>query len=158
MGDSIAQMVHPDHILKGHEVDALGEFEAVYPLTQGITLRVMSKAIKSALSFSRDLDEWIDPNLMEEKGWASWIQALGEAHNPRGNSETSPEFPARERLAYDEFFAHQLTLALAGFCKEMWGPERPSWLFLSPWRQSRRVGRRPSWHPQKFWLSSILPP
>ena len=111
--DSIAQMVHPDHILKSHEVEELGEFEAVYPLTQGVTQRVMSKAVKSALSFARELDEWVDPNLMEEKGWASWLDALKKAHNPRGTTETSPEFPARERLAYDEFFAHQLTLALA---------------------------------------------
>ena len=35
------------------------------------------------------------------------------AHRPAGNSDISPRAKFRERLAYDEIFAHQLTLALA---------------------------------------------
>ena len=38
---------------------------------------------------------------------------MRQAHEPTSLAELSATNPARERLAYDEFFAHQLTLSLA---------------------------------------------
>ena len=46
-------------------------------------------------------------------GWPCWPDALAAAHGPTSQADLSPETPARQRLAYDELFAHQLTLALA---------------------------------------------
>ena len=40
--DGIAQMVHPDHILRPDEAEALPAFEPVYPLTEGLTLKLMA--------------------------------------------------------------------------------------------------------------------
>jgi len=37
--DGIAQMAHPDHILRPGGAETLPEFEPVYPLTQGLTLQ-----------------------------------------------------------------------------------------------------------------------
>ena len=88
------------------------DFEPVYPLTQGVSLKVMTKAAQAALSGAPDLDEWIDPNLVAREGWPAWREALASAHTPRGSEDLSPGAPARTRLAYDELFAHQLTLAL----------------------------------------------
>jgi ATP-dependent DNA helicase RecG len=111
--DGMAQIVHPDHILLPSEIAELPEFEPVYPLTAGITLKTMTKAAAGALERAPDLPEWIDPALKDRRGWPDWQAALKAAHAPAGAADLRPDAPARIRLAYDEFLAHQLTLALA---------------------------------------------
>ncbi|WP_371153467.1 ATP-dependent DNA helicase RecG [Jannaschia sp. 2305UL9-9] len=109
--DGVAQMPHPDHILT--EGEALPAYEPVYPLTAGITAKMMTKAVAASLTRVPSLAEWIDPQLMAERGWPGFGAALADAHHPDGAADLSPGAPARQRLAYDELFAHQLTLALA---------------------------------------------
>ncbi len=111
--DGIGQMVHPDHILTPDDADEIPVFEPVYPLTQGVTQRSMAKAAQAALTRAPELDEWIDPALRAREGWPAWDDALRTAHGPLSNAELAPQSPARQRLAYDELMAHQLTLALA---------------------------------------------
>ena len=109
--DGVAQMPHPDHVLV--EGERLPEFEPVYPLTQGVTSRVMAKAAEAALLRLPDLSEWVDAALVAERGWPGFADALRQAHHPEGAGDLSAGAVARQRLAYDELFAHQLTLALA---------------------------------------------
>ena len=111
--DGIAQMVHPEHVLPPEEAGDMPDFEPVYPLTQGITQKVMTKAVAAALSRAPDLSEWIDPGQKAKAGWPDWHAAVSAAHAPKDLAGLAPGHPARERLAYDEFLAHQLTLALA---------------------------------------------
>jgi len=111
--DGMAQMVHPDHVLLPDEADTLPEFEPVYPLTAGITQKTMVKAATDALARAPDLMEWADAQLVAREGWPGWQAALHLAHAPQGFGAVSLDSPARRRLAYDELFAHQLTLALA---------------------------------------------
>ncbi len=109
--DGMAQMPHPDHVLLPAESGEVPDFEPVYPLTHGITQKVMAKSALGAVAIAPDLDEWIDPALAQSKGWATWRDALASAHAPDGPVVLDDIH--RERLAYDELFAHQLTLALA---------------------------------------------
>ncbi len=111
--DGVAQMVHPDHVLPPEEAGSLPDFEPVYPLTAGVTQKVMHRAVQSALARAPDLPEWIDADLKRQKGWPDWRAALAQAHNPEGHEDVSRSAKARERLAFDELFAHQMTLALA---------------------------------------------
>ncbi|NND21057.1 MAG: ATP-dependent DNA helicase RecG [Silicimonas sp.] len=111
--DGLAQMVHPEHILPPDEKDTLPDFEPVYPLTQGVSLKVMTKAVAGAVARAPDLSEWIDPGLIAREGWPDWKAALDAAHAPEGSADLAMTAPARVRLAYDELMAHQLTLALA---------------------------------------------
>ncbi|MCC6002346.1 MAG: ATP-dependent DNA helicase RecG [Pararhodobacter sp.] len=111
--DSVAQMAHPDHVLRADEAEALPRFEPVYPLTAGVSQRLMQQATAGALDLAPDLAEWIDPPLKERMGWPGWRAALRTAHAPQAATDLAPEAPARQRLAYDEFLAHQLTLAIA---------------------------------------------
>jgi ATP-dependent DNA helicase RecG len=106
-------MVHPDHILPVEEADAIPPFEPVYPLHGGITQKLMWKATRGALALAPELPEWMDPALRAREGWPDWRSALARAHAPEDPRDLSPTDPARARLAYDELFAHQLTLALA---------------------------------------------
>ena len=111
--DGLAQMVHPDHILKVDENLNLPAFEPVYPLTSGISQKLMYRVAQSTLKRAVELPEWVDPNLKSEREWPDWRSALVKAHSPQGVSETSASSSVRERLAYDELFAHQITLAIA---------------------------------------------
>ena len=111
--DGMAQMPHPDHILRPEEAGDLPAFEPVYPLTAGVTQRTIQKAALSALARVPELDDWIDPGLKVRENWPDWADAVHAAHAPETLTDVTAEAPARQRLAYDELFAHQLTLALA---------------------------------------------
>ncbi len=111
--DGIGQMVHPDHVLPPDEAEEIPLFEPVYPLTAGVTQRTMARAVRDALGRLPELPEWIDPALRAREGWPGWAAALAAAHEPLGVDEMAATAPARQRLAYDELLAHQLTLALA---------------------------------------------
>lgn len=111
--DGIAQMAHPDHVLRLEEAGQLAPYEPVYPLTAGVTQKQVGKAVLSALARCPVLPEWIDGAQKAREGWPDWQQALRSAHSPRGPADLDPNHPTRLRLAYDEMFAHQVTLALA---------------------------------------------
>lgn len=111
--DGMAQMVHPEHVLPLEEADSIPEFEPVYHLTQGVTQKVMFRAVRSALARLPTLPEWSDAELIKREGWPEWALALNASHSPQNLDDVSPYAKARARLAYDELLAHQLTLALA---------------------------------------------
>ena len=111
--DGIGQMAHPDHVQPLDEAEEIPAFEPVYPLTAGITQKLMYRATRGALDLAPDLAEWIDGPLLAREDWPGWRAALAAAHAPQATTDLSPLSRARVRLAYDELFAHQVTLALA---------------------------------------------
>ena len=111
--DGISQIVHPDFMLSPEKAGEIPDFEPVYPLTSGLTQKAMTKASLSALNRLPELAEWIDTELAKREGWPEFKTALTLAHGPKNAADLAPSTPARTRLAYDEFFAHQVTLALA---------------------------------------------
>ncbi len=111
--DGLAQMVHPDHILSREEAEGRPSFEPVYPLTEGVTQKIMSRAVADALDRAPALPEWIEPGVLKRERWPDWRTALNRAHHPESTEAVSPHAAERQRLAYDELLAHQMTLALA---------------------------------------------
>lgn len=111
--DQTAQIVHPDYVLPVAEADKLPAFEPVYPLHAGLTQKLMGKAAKGALALAPQLAEWIDGPLKQREGWPDWHDAITQVHHPEQPFAVQSTAPARMRLAYDELFAHQLTLSLA---------------------------------------------
>jgi ATP-dependent DNA helicase RecG len=111
--DGVAQMVHPDHVLRPEDAAELPAYEPVYPLGAGLTQKIVAKAAASALMRAPEMAEWIDPTLKAREGWPDWRAAIIAAHAPQDAAGLAQTHPARMRLAYDEFFAHQLTLSLA---------------------------------------------
>ncbi|HEY6916201.1 MAG TPA: ATP-dependent DNA helicase RecG, partial [Allosphingosinicella sp.] len=100
------QIVHPDHVLPPGEAGSLPLREPVYPLSEGLTNNRMGQLVAQALERLPDLGEWIEPSLLERKGWPDWRRALHLAHrDPDADA-------AHQRLAYDEIFANQLALSL----------------------------------------------
>lgn len=106
------QITHPDLVLTEAEAEDLGGLETVYPLTQGLSLKILRKAIRSAMQDVPHLPEWHDGSVLHERNWPDWHDALHTLHYPDTVTETEPAHPARQRLAFDELFARQLALQI----------------------------------------------
>ncbi|THF54216.1 ATP-dependent DNA helicase RecG [Allorhizobium terrae] len=105
-------MVHPDFMVKASEAANMPLVEPVYPLTAGLSPKVLRKAIDHAVERVPDLPEWIDPTLLAKQGFDSAKASFERLHSPRDEKDVDPQAPARRRLAYDEFLAGQVSLAL----------------------------------------------
>ena len=105
-------MVHPDHIVPEAEKDELPLYEPVYPLTGGLSPKVLRKAIASALTQLQHLPEWCDPHFITQHGFPDFKDAVSRLHSPEDAADLDPKAPARRRLAYDELLAGQVSLAM----------------------------------------------
>lgn len=109
--NSEVQIAHPDYILPVEKADEIPLSEPVYPATQGLTSRQIRKLAQGALALAPELPEWQEPNWLAARRWVGWRAALEALHAPANESDLAPDTPVRQRLAYDELFAHQLALA-----------------------------------------------
>lgn len=105
-------MVHPDHILAEADAGELMLYEPVYPLTGGLSPKVLRKAIDTALAEVPALAEWSDPHLVAQNAFPDFASAVRRLHRPEDPTDLDPRAPARRRLAYDELLAGQVSLAL----------------------------------------------
>ncbi len=105
-------MVHPDYMVRAAEAENLPLVEPIYPLTAGLSARILRKSIEAALPRIPDFPEWLDEALLEKQSFASTRDCFMALHDPRDETDIDPQAPARRRLAYDEFLAGQLSLSL----------------------------------------------
>ncbi|MBN9074526.1 MAG: ATP-dependent DNA helicase RecG [Rhizobiales bacterium] len=105
-------MVHPDHVAPIEDAGSLPLVEPVYPLTAGLSAKVLRRAVAQAVSRLPDLPEWLDAELMRRQSFPSIAEALSRVHDPADPQDIAPEGAAWRRLAYDEFLAGQISLAL----------------------------------------------
>ncbi|MGH6943269.1 MAG: ATP-dependent DNA helicase RecG, partial [Geminicoccaceae bacterium] len=116
------QIVHPEQILTVEDHATSGQFQPLYPLTEGLSQGVLGRIISRALDHIPTLPEWQDPSWLERQRWPSFAQALRRIHRPAGPDDVRPEAPARRRLAYDELLASQVALTLVrGRAQELTG-------------------------------------
>lgn len=106
------QMSHPDHIVTLEEFKTLQLVEPVYPLTAGVSGKIMRRAISNALLLIPELTEWQDADWLKQQKWPDFSKALRLVHEPQEFDDLLPMAQARQRLAYDELLAGQLALAL----------------------------------------------
>ena len=106
------QITHPDYIADPEKPGDMPLFEAVYPLTAGLTANVMRKAAANALAQAPALPEWQEPAWLKAHGWSGWNDALAALHGPQKLDDLALTAPARLRLAYDEMLSNQLALLL----------------------------------------------
>jgi ATP-dependent DNA helicase RecG len=110
--DGHLQMVHPDRVVDAKGFKHLPLLDPVYPLTEGLHPNQLRKAIDAGLQRLPVLTEWQDRDWLARKAYPSFAEALRALHHPQSPEDLSPESAAWSRLAYDEFLAGQLALAL----------------------------------------------
>jgi ATP-dependent DNA helicase RecG len=107
-----ASMVHPDFMVKVSEAQNLALVEPVYPLTAGLSPKTLRKVIEGAVERLPEFPEWADAALTQKQNFPSVSDAFRNLHHPEDEKDIDPNAPSRRRLAYDEFLAGQVSLAL----------------------------------------------
>lgn len=106
------QITHPDHIAPVAEQARIMTVEPVYPLTGGLSGRMVAKTVRAALDRAPALPEWQDPAWLARQDGPDWRSALEALHTPDSERAVVEDSPARRRLAFDELLANQLALAM----------------------------------------------
>ncbi len=110
--DGYLQMPHPDYIVAPDKLDELPLLEPVYPLTAGLSGKVLRRAIAQSLDRLPEFPEWQDPAWLRKQGWPEFAAALRAIHAPENDNDLMHGASPRQRVAYDELLANQLALAL----------------------------------------------
>ncbi|MBJ7578016.1 ATP-dependent DNA helicase RecG [Devosia sp. MC532] len=106
------QITHPDYIVEAEKFAELPLVEPVYPLTSGLSSKALAKLVRQSVEIIPELPEWIDAETMRQRKWPNFAQAMREVHLPENPDQGQLWSPARQRLAYDEYLAGQITLQL----------------------------------------------
>jgi ATP-dependent DNA helicase RecG len=106
------QIVHPDHVMTAEQFADMPLLEPVYPLTAGVSGKILGKAIRQTMAEVPQLPEWQDANWLAARKLPSFELSLATLHCPEDIDVLEPDHPARQRLAYDELLANQLALSL----------------------------------------------
>jgi len=106
------QFINPLYEIIGeeeHGQQAKGAIIPIYPLTEGLSIWDIRRAVKIALDEClNEIRETLPQFLIERNGLLPLHRALRCLHFPDNMEEAQA---ARERLVYDEFFFFELTLA-----------------------------------------------
>jgi ATP-dependent DNA helicase RecG len=112
MFDGTLQIVHPDRVVDEAGLAKLSGIDPVYPLTEGLALGSLRRAIAQALQKLPPLPEWISPEVLRRCRFPPLAEALHRVHVPLEPTDILPDRPFWSRLAFDELLAGQLALAL----------------------------------------------
>src|SRR3984957_10334962 len=112
MYDGMLQMTHPDRVVDEAGFAKLSGIDPVYPLTEGLALGSLRRAIVQALQKLPELPEWISAEVIRRCKFPPIAEALNRVHMPVELTDILPDGPFWSRLAFDELLAGQLALAL----------------------------------------------
>src|SRR5947207_4233417 len=112
MYDGTLQITHPDRVVDEAGFAKLTGIDPVYPLTEGLALGSLRRAIAQALQKLPELPEWISPEVIRRCKFPTIEEALNRVHVPVELTDILPDGPFWSRLAFDELLAGQLALAL----------------------------------------------
>jgi ATP-dependent DNA helicase RecG len=112
MFDGVPQIVHPDRVVDEAGFAKLTGIDPVYPLTEGLALGSLRRAMAQALQKLPKLPEWTSPDVIRRCKFPPFAEALNRVHVPLELADILPDGPYWSRLAFDELLAGQLALAL----------------------------------------------
>jgi ATP-dependent DNA helicase RecG len=112
MYDGTLQITHPDRVVDEAGFAKLSGIDPVYPLTEGLALGSLRRAMAQALQKLPALPEWISPEVIRRCKFPDIAEALHRVHVPVELTDILPDGPFWSRLAFDELLAGQLALAL----------------------------------------------
>jgi ATP-dependent DNA helicase RecG len=110
--DGMLQITHPDRVVDEAGFAKLSGIDPVYPLTEGLALGSLRRAMAQALQKLPALPEWISPEVIRRCKFPPVAEALNRVHVPVELTDVLPDGPFWSRLAFDELLAGQLALAL----------------------------------------------
>ncbi len=109
----VALISHPDIMVDASKAKEVLTLAPNYPLTAGLSQKMLTRATHQSLAQMKPLPEWLDEAFVAQQRYPSLLGALQGLHRPTEEAALAPLSPARSRVAYDELLANQLALALA---------------------------------------------
>ena len=103
------QITNPDYITKQEKIDYVNKKIPKYSLTEGLNEKSYRKIIEQLFKALPDIPEWHDKNFINNMNFLSWRKSLIEMHNPKKEVDLNSNI--YRRLAYDEIFAHFLSMS-----------------------------------------------
>ncbi len=88
--------------------DGMRDFISVYPLTEGLTQKVLASNIADALRLSDGAEDVIPPQIRRLRSLCTKSYALRNIHNPESFAAINT---AKRRLIYEEFFLFSLAMS-----------------------------------------------
>lgn len=94
-----------------------GRIVPVYPLTEGLSQKIMRKVLKEAVEhFSGCISDHLPPQLRQSQNLLPIADAIREVHFPETVTKidilNNGDFPAHRTLVFDEFYFLELGMAL----------------------------------------------
>ncbi len=105
------QMSHPEYTTTPDKLKTIARLEPVYPLTAGVTNKLMNMVAEDCLKRLPKLPEWQSSEYQKELDYIDFNNAIYRLHHPKNVADLSPNSTAYRRLAYDEILSNQLALA-----------------------------------------------
>ncbi len=94
-------MEHPEYYTETQYTEKLLSLQPVYPLTEGLSNKVVTKAIQAALPLLFQIKDHVPHEVREKFGLMPLEYAIQGSHFPENFDEV---IACRERLVFDEFF------------------------------------------------------
>ncbi len=129
----VLRIIHPEQVVPANEAYKIAEFEPIYPCTKGLNSRFISITIKRVLDRLPNIDEWLPKEIINQFKWPPFIRALNIIHNPKSRDELALVKAAKERIAFDEIFVHQLKLK--GLKNQIKSSTRPPLAFTGVYKE-----------------------
>ncbi len=102
-------MEHPEYYTEAQYATKVSSLQPVYPLTEGLSNKVVTKAIQAALPLLSQLEDKVPSVVCERYGLMPLEYAIQGSHFPENLDEV---MACRERLVFDEFFRFLLHMRL----------------------------------------------
>ncbi len=100
-------MEQPDFITKEEYYNSLNTLKPIYPLTKGLSNKLVIKAVREALSEVNTGKDYLDSKIRKKYGLLDYKSAIKKIHFPMDNADM---IAARKRIVFDEFFMFSLAL------------------------------------------------
>ncbi|MBP5246032.1 MAG: ATP-dependent DNA helicase RecG [Clostridia bacterium] len=91
-----------------YETSGYSSIEPVYPLTSGITKKLISSCVRQALdNYKESIEDGLEADIIKRNGFMPYYEALCEVHFPSDENKLKN---ARKRLAFEELYNFYLKM------------------------------------------------
>ena len=103
------QITNPEYVTNLSNNDYVQKIIPKYKLTEGLNEKTYRKVIDQVLNKLPSLNEWHDRTFLKKMNFDKWDISIKKMHDEKSKFEINSKY--YRRLAYDEIFAHLLTLS-----------------------------------------------
>lgn len=107
--NGIYRIEQPEIITKENYYKNLNKMNPIYPLTKGLSNKIVIKSVEQALKCIEDEKDYLDNKTRNEYDLLEYKKAIKQIHFPKDKEEM---LKARKRIVFDDFFVFSMALKL----------------------------------------------